>query len=137
MIKPLDVLVVEDEANTREIMEILLAELGHRVYASTNGREALNFCLDNGHPVDLILMDVHMPVMDGIEATKALRAHHLTAKIPIIGISAQAQRMVKENGLAAGFDAYLTKPLLHERVFEAVTATLRKLGRLERFETFS
>lgn len=137
MIKPLDVLVVDDEAYTLEIMDVLMSSLGHRVHTCVNGFEALVYSKNVSNPIDVIVMDIQMPVMDGLEAITALRQIAARTHTPIICVSAKAQSSTQEAGYRAGCDCYLTKPISQDRIFEAITATLVDKGVYATGETFS
>jgi len=76
------------------------------------------------HHPDVILMDVHLPGIDGFEALKRIRANKSIASTPVIAISADAMSADIERGLAAGFDAYLTKPIDLKQVVEKISAVL-------------
>ena len=133
--KKLRVLVVEDEPLNREIAEIILTSHGHEVVAVENGQEALDLCHGRGERFDVILMDILMPVMDGLEATRALRAHAGTVDTPIICISAKASGSDRGAGFAAGCDCYLNKPYKRKDLMAVLVETLVKKGVLEPEET--
>jgi FOG: CheY-like receiver len=126
--RALNVLVVEDEPSNREIAEIILASAGHRVLSAADGQEALTLLLDEGKAVDVVLMDILMPVMNGIEATKALRADPRTRDLPIICVSAKASGSDQQSGLTAGCSHYLSKPFKRRQLLEAVAQTLLDEG---------
>ncbi|WP_374762919.1 hybrid sensor histidine kinase/response regulator [Yunchengibacter salinarum] len=104
------VLIAEDNENNTRLLEIYLDAAGYSHDTVDNGREAVR-AAESGH-YDLILMDVQMPVMDGMTATRAIRrkdGRH--SRIPIIGLSANAMAHHRQEGLDAGMNAYLSKPL--------------------------
>jgi len=106
----LHVLVAEDQPINQKYLTILLEKLGHRVSLCDDGAQAL--ALLEREPVDLVLMDVHMPVMDGLAATRAIRAMPGdAAHTPIVALTADAMSEAREQALSAGMDAVLTKPL--------------------------
>ena len=109
--EPLNVLVVEDHPVNRMIIEAWMASAGHRTVAAENGQLALEVAAVQ--PFDLIVMDVNMPVMDGLTATRRLRedAGGPNAQTPIVVLSASARSEDHQAGLAAGADAYLNKPI--------------------------
>ena len=106
------VLVVEDNTVNLQVACTILEKRGHTVVTATNGREALSML--RLMPIDIVLMDCQMPVMDGFEATRRIRegeAGQSNTMIPIIAMTAHAFIQDKERSLAAGMDAYLTKPV--------------------------
>ena len=108
--RPLRVLVVEDHPVNRMIIEAWMGSAGHVTVTAENGQEALDVCATEAF--DLILMDVNMPVMDGLTATRALRqTEGPNQDAPIVVLSASARVEDHEAGLAAGADAYLNKPI--------------------------
>ncbi len=112
----LRILLVEDNPVNRELAVSLLRKRGHTVSIAVDGREALDaFGRHGGHDFDLVLMDVQMPVMGGLEATGAIRRQEKGTgrHIPIIAMTAHAMKGDKERCLAAGMDGYLAKPI-HE-----------------------
>lgn len=108
---PLRVLVAEDDRLNGVLITHLLKKLGHSVTVVTNGRAALGEVLESNY--DIVFMDVQMPEMDGIEATRRIResTDPGTASIPIIAITAYAAQEDREEFLAAGMSAIVTKPL--------------------------
>jgi PAS domain S-box-containing protein len=108
---PLRVLVAEDNSVNRELATTVLQKLGHSVVTASNGQETLS-AWQRTRP-DMILMDVQMPAMDGLEATAHIRRleQGTGRHVPIIGLTAHAMKGDREDGLAAGMDDYLTKPL--------------------------
>ena len=107
----LRVLLAEDNAVNRELATAMLERLGHSVQCVRNGMEAVEAW--RREPVDVVLMDVQMPVMDGMEATALIRrAEEGTGRrTPIIGLTAHAQHEDRVSGLASGMDDYVTKPI--------------------------
>jgi CheY-like chemotaxis protein len=120
-IRPLRVLLAEDNhINQRMIKELLSREGGHAVDIANNGNQAIE--LWQSKPYDLILMDVQMPEMDGIEAAERIRQKEveLGRRIPIIALTAHAMPGDRQRCLDAGMDDYLSKPLEPRRVFETI-----------------
>jgi len=111
------VLLAEDNEVNQLVAAKILQKLGHAVHTAVNGRQAVDMVLHQ--PVDLILMDVQMPVMDGLEATRRIRAAEKEgrleggsrSRLPIIALTAHAMRDDREKCLQAGMDDYLTKPV--------------------------
>jgi signal transduction histidine kinase/DNA-binding response OmpR family regulator/CHASE3 domain sensor protein len=104
------ILIVEDDVRNVFALTSILESKGMKVSIARNGREALTE-LDRVLKVDLILMDVMMPEMDGIEATKRIRARPEWSKLPIIALTAKAMKDDRERCLAAGVNDYIAKPL--------------------------
>jgi Response regulators consisting of a CheY-like receiver domain and a winged-helix DNA-binding domain len=126
--KNLHILVVEDEPSNREIAEVILTSHGHRVTCAENGEEALRLCLEEDLSFDAILMDVLMPVMDGLEATRQLRANPKTRDLTIVCVSAKASGSDQGAGLAAGCDTYVRKPYKRKELLQALSETLLAKG---------
>jgi len=102
------ILIADDEAPIRELLEQVLAAEGYMVVAATDGKEALQQVLT--HKPDLILLDVRMPKLDGITLCKALRVHEETKRTPIIMLTGFNTRDYLEQSIAAGADDFLAKP---------------------------
>ena len=115
----LNILVAEDHPVNRSFIGTLLERLGHRASFAVNGREALE--LVEAQDFDLILMDIHMPELDGIEATRALRARSDDKRhIPIIVLSADVMNEARERARAAGVDEFLSKPVQKQQLQQAL-----------------
>jgi CheY-like chemotaxis protein len=114
----LRVLLAEDNLVNQTLAQRLLERRGHRVWTAINGEEAVR--LHQSHEFDVVVMDVQMPVLDGLEATAAIRAaEHATGRLtPIIAMTAHAMKGDRERCLEAGMDAYITKPIdSHELIW--------------------
>jgi CheY-like chemotaxis protein len=120
----LRILLVEDNIVNQQVASSMLVKAGHTVTIVSNGREALT-ALDR-EAFDLILMDVQMPIMDGLEATAAIRARErfTGSRLPIIGLTAHAMNGDRERCLNAGMDEYLAKPM-HIRELRGAISRLR------------
>jgi CheY-like chemotaxis protein len=125
-----DFLVVDDDADTRELMEILLTSLGHRVTLAKDGQGVIELLHTQGRRFDLVAIDMQMPVMDGLETTRRLREHPATRALPILCISAKAGRSTADQCARIGCDGFLTKPCWEEDILEAMSEVLRARGRL-------
>lgn len=118
------VLLVEDNEINQEVAMAILAEAGVEVGIAANGADAVREAAANRY--DLILMDVQMPLMDGLEATRRIRAlPGLPADLPIIAITAHAMRGDWEKSLAAGMNDHLTKPIDPRRLFAVLERWLK------------
>jgi CheY-like chemotaxis protein len=118
------ILVIEDYADSRMLLSSLLRAKGYKVVEARDGREGL--LQANRVTPDLILMDLAMPRLDGVEATRQLRKWQSLARVPIFAISAYATSDVKQDALAAGCTEVFPKPLEMEsflsRIKEALDA---------------
>ncbi len=132
--EPLDVLLVEDNPVNQAVAQKVLERAGHRVVLANNGAEAVEY-FDRGGQFDVILMDVQMPVMGGIEATRAIRAREarrswagtgLLESIPIIAMTAHAMPADRNRCLEAGMDDYVVKPLKPAELFAAIKRVVRQ-----------
>ena len=103
------VLVAEDSEDTRRVLSLELRHRGCRVITAADGREAVEMAL-TARP-DLILMDLHMPRLDGLAATAQIRAHGELEAVPIIAVTAFDTYGIREAALEAGCQEYLLKPL--------------------------
>lgn len=119
-IQPLSILLVEDLPANQRVAQAILRKRGHNVTTASNGRVAVDQAQSVESKFDVILMDIQMPVMDGMQATEAIR--NLTdksiAETPIIAMTAHAMQGDREACLAAGMDAYISKPLDAKRLVE-------------------
>lgn len=116
------ILVAEDDSNTRKLMEAVLREHGFNPLTAENGIEALK--LMDRHHVDLVLLDIMMPGMDGYELTKQLRATDYT--LPILMVTAKVLPEDKRKGFIVGTDDYMTKPVDEEEMILRIKALLRR-----------
>jgi signal transduction histidine kinase/DNA-binding response OmpR family regulator len=119
--KKLDILLVEDEALNIKVAKLYLEKMGHHCDVATKAEIA--FQLLTGKKYDIILMDVEMPEMNGIEATRLLRTGKrpmIDPETPVISMTAHATTDIREACFAAGADAYLTKPISYEALFNAL-----------------
>lgn len=116
------ILVVDDDKNTRLFLKAVLEGAGYSVYTANNGVDALNV-MDLEH-VDLVVLDVMMPIMDGYELTKILR--NSQNNLPILMISAKQLPKDKHMGFLAGTDDYITKPIDDEEMLYRIKALLRR-----------
>ena len=110
-VKPLRILLAEDNPASQKLVVYILNKRGHHVEVVQNGREAVEQV--EREDLDAVLMDVHMSIMDGFQATAAIRAlpDPVKARLPIIAMTASAMKGDQERCLAAGMDAYISKPM--------------------------
>ena len=126
------ILIVEDNSTNMKLSTFLLESADYTVLAATNAETGLTLARES-HP-DLILMDIQLPGMDGLQATALLKADDATSDIPIIALTALAMKGDEERILAAGCDGYVAKPLDYKDFLAVVAATLAKAPRYERLE---
>ncbi|GAT71099.1 response regulator [Planomonospora sp. ID91781] len=119
------ILIAEDDADIRDLVVFKLEQSGHTVIPVGDGRSALRMAHEQDP--DIVLLDVMMPGMSGIDVCRELRRDAQTAELPIILLTARAQESDVENGLTAGADDYIVKPfsprVLAERVQSVLTRT--------------
>jgi len=121
------VLLAEDNPFNQKIMQIILNNLGIQSDVASDGREAIRMLEEKRY--DLVLMDIQMPKMDGIDATRAIRESESESKnIPIVALTAHAMPEQRDIWMAAGMDGYLIKPVKPERLRETIFSHLEKAG---------
>jgi two-component system cell cycle response regulator DivK len=103
------ILVVEDNEKNMKLFRDVLGAAGYSTLEATSGGQAVELATE--HRPGLVIMDVRLPHVDGVEALARLRADDRTASIPVLAVTAQAMHGDRERFLAAGFDGYLSKPL--------------------------
>lgn len=104
------ILVVEDNDMNMQLVEYLLEEGGYQIVKATSGEEALTVAR-NGEPVNLILMDIHLPGMDGLSVVREMKSDPRTKDVPILALTAHAMRGDRDRFLEAGCDGYISKPI--------------------------
>jgi two-component system cell cycle response regulator DivK len=120
------VLLAEDFEDARELYRDYLEFSGFTVETATNGREAVDRAVEL--KPDLILMDASMPVLDGWQATRELKAHPETKDIPVLALTAHAFDDARQQARAVGCDGFVTKPCLPDDLVARVRATLDPNG---------
>jgi len=118
------ILVVEDDKNTRKLMEAVLTQHGYEPVPACDGVEALDI-LDKKH-IDLILLDIMMPRMDGYEFTEIIRGNKLLGDIPILMVTAKDTPIDKRRGFMIGTDDYMVKPVDEDEMILRIAALLRR-----------
>jgi CheY-like chemotaxis protein len=103
------ILIVEDKPSSRELLRTVLEKQGYQVTEAADGEQALEKARNEAP--DLILLDLHIPARNGYEVLKELRQDPRFAMVPVVAVTASAMQGDREKALAAGFNAYLTKPL--------------------------
>lgn len=120
------ILLVEDNEMNRDMLSRRLARRGHVILVAVDGAEGV--ARASADLPDLILMDMSLPVLDGWEATRRIKGDPLTARIPVIALTAHAMAGDREQALAAGCDDYDTKPIELDRLVEKIAALLAGAG---------
>lgn len=120
------ILLVEDNELNREMLRIRLERKKYDIVFADDGVKAV--ALAKSELPDLILMDLSLPEMDGWEATRQIKAHEPTAKIPVIALTAHAMASDKESALAAGCDDFDTKPIEWKRLRKKIAEHLERVG---------
>ena len=112
------ILVVEDALLNIKLIREILTYRGDTVFEAANGREGIDLAIEK--KPDLILMDIQMPVMDGMEATQFIKANPATRHIPIVALTGYAMDGDKKRMLEAGCDGYLSKPFKIKELLQAI-----------------
>ena len=116
-------MLVEDSADTRQVLSLSLQEWGYGVVTAENGREAVEIARKKCP--DLILMDLNLPLMDGLAATEQIReCQELCKDVPILALTAYDTYGMKDAALEAGCNGYITKPVDFERLSNIVSRVL-------------
>jgi CheY-like chemotaxis protein len=118
------VLLVDDYPDAREMYSEYLTFSGFDVIEATNGQEALQHAVESSP--DIILMDLSLPVMDGWEATRRLKADRRTSGIPVVALTGHALAGISEGARRAGCDAFVTKPCLPEDLVKEIRKILEQ-----------
>lgn len=117
------ILIVDDNETNRKLFRLLLQKNGFETIEVEDGAAGIQMAKE--HLPSLILMDIQMPVMDGLTAMKAIRAEPETSSIPVIALTSYAMKEDKERFLAEGFDGYISKPIDKNAFIAAVLKMLR------------
>lgn len=121
------ILVVEDNEKNRKLVRDVLTVRGYRVIETETGEAGVSQAREQ-HPA-LVLMDIQLPGIDGIEALRQLRADPTTAAIPVVAVTASAMTQDRQKIMAAGFDGYQAKPISVRPFLELVREVLDRPGR--------
>ncbi len=118
------ILVVDDVSDNLILISLSLQDMGYRVLTASNGAEAIAVA-ERARP-DLILMDIAMPELDGLGATRRIRSHAELRGVPIVGITAFNTDGFRRAAFDAGFDGYLTKPINFDRLHDLIQSLLKR-----------
>jgi CheY-like chemotaxis protein len=117
------ILIVEDKATSRELLQTVLEQQGYSVIEASNGEEALQR-LGEALP-DLVFLDLRIPARNGYEVLRAIRGDHRFANLPVVALTASAMQEDREKALAAGFTDYIAKPVRPAQLRNEVHRLLR------------
>lgn len=118
-----NLLIVDDNEKNIFALKAVLQTRGYKCCQATNAREGLKFLQDNTG-IDLVLLDMMMPDMDGYEMVQILKKDHLHKRLPVIAVTAQAMPGDKEKCFNAGVDAYITKPINIDALLQAIQSLI-------------
>lgn len=116
------ILVVEDNFMNKVLVREILAMHGYDIIEAKSGTEAIKSL--NMHRPDIILMDIHLPEMDGITATRIIKSDERNRYIPVLALTASAMKGEEENLMTKGFDGYVAKPIDKKKLLETISASL-------------
>ena len=120
------ILIVDDDIKNRKLFRVALQNSGYEIIEAENGEQAIKLAKEN--LPNLILMDIQMPVMDGISAFKVIRADENTKNIPVIALTSYAMKGDREKFLAEGFNDYISKPIDVKEFIEIVKKHITPLN---------
>lgn len=120
------VLIAEDEASIRDFVVINLKRSGYEVFEASNGEEAIKLFDEHSSEIDIAILDIMMPVIDGLEVCKYLR--NQSKRLGIIMLTARTQEMDKVTGLMVGADDYVTKPFSPSELMARIDAVYRRVS---------
>ena len=124
-IRPLHMLIADDSLESRMLVEIILRNAGCDVTVCTNGAEALK--LAESQKFDMLLLDIQMPVMNGLDAVKKIRAGLMNALVPIVALTAGTEKADEIKCFEAGYDDYITKPVNKETLLQKIDKYVQKV----------
>ena len=122
------VLVIEDNPANSELAAVLLENAGHTVLLAETAERGIEIA--RKEKPDLILLDIHLPGIDGLQATTILKQDELTKHIPILAVTAMAMKGDEDRIMARGCDAYISKPLHYKDFYKAIETLMAKKGNL-------
>jgi len=119
-----NILIVDDDARNTFALSSYLEEIGMKIYFAENGFQAIDFLADNDN-IEIILMDMMMPEMDGYEAMHKIKNNKATNQIPIIAVTAKAMKGDREKCLGAGAFEYVSKPVDTKELLEKIVQAIQ------------
>ncbi len=121
------ILIVEDEEKILRLLQTYLESVGFEVHGETHGAKAISYVAE--HKPDLVILDLRLPDMGGVEVCQEIRAHYPSWEMPIMMLSAMDTGADQARGLEHGADAYVTKPFEPPQLLAIVTSLLNKVPR--------
>lgn len=112
------ILVVEDNQKNRKLFKVIIESIGHQCLLADDGKAGVALARQEGP--DLILMDIQMPIMDGVAALHCLRDDNATQNIPVVALTSYAMKGDREKFLGEGFDDYMGKPINKDRFIRMI-----------------
>ena len=125
---PLRILITEDNKVNQKLAKMMLTKAGFKVDIASNGQEAVNKLLAKPKDFDLVFMDIQMPVMDGFDATAAIRKAGFN-NLPIVAMTAHAMKGYRQKCIDAGMDDYVTKPIKKDAVIDVIKRQMRRMNK--------
>jgi len=122
------ILLVDDDIRNTFALSSILEKRGLKILTAADGQEALDMLDQHQHEVELVLMDIMMPVMDGYEATRKIREQQQFEKLPVIALTAKALREDRDLCIAAGASDYMTKPIDYDQLFSLIRVWLSTMS---------
>ncbi len=120
----LKILIIEDNERNRRLFKLIIDSIGHEIVMAENGEEGIKAA--RKERPDLILMDIHLPVIDGLTAFKILRSNEDTKDIPVIAVTSHAMKGDRERFLEQGFADYIAKPIDVDDFIETLDAVSKR-----------
>ena len=123
-LKNRNIVVVEDDVSNFRYFETVLKKTQANVHWIKNGRDAINYCTDSSNHIDLVIMDILIPLITGIEATREIKKAR--KDLPVIAVTAYVSRDIQEKCFMAGCDEFLFKPLLPKQLLDSINHFFKK-----------
>jgi len=117
------ILIADDSESMRDVVSYTLVNAGYKVLAGIDGKDAMKYL--DGSPIDLVVTDLHMPNMDGIELIKNIRSNPAYQYIPIIFLTTESQQNKKDEAKAAGATGWIVKPFVPEKLLATIQKVIR------------
>ena len=119
-------LIIEDDEKNLKLFQTIIEALGYSALSERSGKEGIRMAMEE--MPNLILMDIHMPGMDGISAMKVLRSDEKMKDIPIIAVTSYAMRGDRQRFIKAGFNGYISKPISKDTFIDTIKFSLKGVG---------